>query len=118
MKFIVISCALLQISFICGKSLHKIIDVSDNEIDDYEEQLKLGNIEEFMFSGPNTETGRLVSEWTEDADVNPEELGEYAEGDILFPSGWGKNGMKAESFRWPGAVVPFEIKGGFCKFYS
>lgn len=45
---------------------------------------------------------------------NPEENGPYLEGDLLHPS-MTRNGMKAEAYRWTGGIVPFEIRGGFCK---
>lgn len=61
---------------------------------------------------PSLETGRLVSEWNADWNVNPEELGEYLEGDILF-SGRTKNGLVALSARWKDAVVPYVIKGPY-----
>jgi len=42
-------------------------------------------------------------------DVNPEELGEYAEGDILFPPSIGRNALAAVSARWPNGIIPFVI---------
>ncbi|XP_035719568.1 zinc metalloproteinase nas-13-like isoform X3 [Vespa mandarinia] len=47
--------------------------------------------------------------------VNPEELGNYAEGDILFPLGMGRNGLKAENARWPNGIIPYMISPYFGK---
>ncbi|KAL6428195.1 hypothetical protein ACFW04_008498 [Cataglyphis niger] len=46
-------------------------------------------------------------------DVNPEELGEYVEGDILFPPITGRNGLTAVSARWPNGIIPFVISPYF-----
>lgn len=57
------------------------------------------------------ETGR---EWTPESLVNPEELGEYFEGDIELPlPPLDKNGLLDEKYRWPGGVVPFEFDSDF-----
>jgi Astacin (Peptidase family M12A) len=49
--------------------------------------------------------------------INPEELGSYAKGDILIPreppAEGGRNALVAEETRWPWAVVPFYINGTF-----
>lgn len=57
-------------------------------------------------------TGESVSKWTPDSAVHPEELGEYAEGDILHPEPdgrQGRNGLRAKSSRWPNKTIPYEI---------
>ncbi|KAF2882790.1 hypothetical protein ILUMI_23302 [Ignelater luminosus] len=64
-----------------------------------------------VFGKPNEESGNRVKQWNESSEVNPEELGTYAEGDILFPESLSRNGMIAETMRWPSGVVPFEITG-------
>ncbi|XP_018571917.1 zinc metalloproteinase nas-1 [Anoplophora glabripennis] len=63
-----------------------------------------------VFLKPDPETGKKLETWNVTSQENPEELGEYAEGDIVFPKK-SKNGMVATSFRWPGGVVPYEIGG-------
>lgn len=44
---------------------------------------------------------------------NPEERGPYPEGDLLIPIS--KNGIKAETYRWNNARIPYEIQSGFSK---
>lgn len=66
---------------------------------------------------PDMKTGELLKNWQpDDNGENPEELGSYPEGDILFPmnsSTNSRNGMVSQSFRWPNAVIPYEIVGSF-----
>lgn len=59
----------------------------------------------------------VVENWDENSIENPEELGEYIEGDMLFPNDIARNGLKAEWTRWPNAEIPFEIKGIFSKIF-
>ncbi|XP_034236279.1 zinc metalloproteinase nas-4-like isoform X1 [Thrips palmi] len=72
-----------------------------------------------IYGEPSERTGELVKSFKPESGMNPEELGEYTQGDILFTNkgaanaGLGRNGLKAPSARWPGAVVPFEISYGF-----
>lgn len=61
-----------------------------------------------IYGKPSENTGKNVEEWTEEMEVNPEELGEYLEGDILLPSD-GKNGLLGETSKWKDGVVPYEI---------
>ncbi|XP_051160828.1 zinc metalloproteinase nas-13-like isoform X2 [Leptopilina boulardi] len=75
----------------------------------------LTQLGEKLFSEPNAESGSRVAEWNVGMNVNPEELGEYVEGDILFPSAMGRNGLKATSARWPNGVVPYMISPYFNK---
>lgn len=68
------------------------------------------------FGQPDMKTGDLVKSWQPTDESNPEELGSYLEGDILFPmnhSTNSRNGMVAQSYRWTNAVIPFEIVGSF-----
>lgn len=69
------------------------------------------------FGQPDMQTGELLKNWQPtDNGSNPEELGSYMEGDILFPmnhSTNSRNGMVAQSYRWPNAVIPYEIVGSF-----
>ncbi|XP_037032580.1 zinc metalloproteinase nas-4-like isoform X2 [Bradysia coprophila] len=72
-----------------------------------------------MFGVPSREVGVEVANWNPDQNRgNPEELGTYLEGDILFPSPKSRNGLIDETTRWPNATVPFEIVGDFGKFLN
>lgn len=87
-------------------------DNNDLETDD--DAIDLSHLGTKIYGIPNNETGNAVAEYNpETDDVNPEELGNYLEGDMLMPNGLGRNGLSAYSSRWPGGIVPFEIKGYF-----
>lgn len=91
-------------------------DIDDNSIESNEDDLAidLSNFGSKIFGTPDNETGKAVAEYDpNESDVNPEELGNYLEGDMLVPSGMGRSGLVAYTSRWPGAVVPFEIRGNF-----
>ncbi|XP_015513398.1 zinc metalloproteinase nas-13 [Neodiprion pinetum] len=89
-------------------------DIFDNAVDSPNGPMGyMRNFEEVLHALPNNDTGRKVAEWHEQMEINPEELGEYAEGDILFPEGMGRNGLKSETMRWPGGVVPYMISPYF-----
>lgn len=60
-------------------------------------------------------TGEAVASWSESSLVNPEELGEYFEGDILMPPVILRNGLINLSSRWTDAIVPYDFEGSFCK---
>lgn len=63
--------------------------------------------------------GEAVSNWDPNSELNPEELGEYAQGDILFPSNssdTARNGLRAASAHWPKAVVPYEVNPYFSEY--
>lgn len=67
-----------------------------------------------IFGEPDNSTGELLAKFNPETDAgNPEELGSYLEGDILMPLGQARNGLSATSARWPGGVVPYEIRGSF-----
>lgn len=71
---------------------------------------------ELKFGQPDAGTGDLVRNWQPTDETNPEELGSYMEGDILFPmnqSTNSRNGLVGQSYRWPNAVIPYEITGSF-----
>lgn len=89
-------------------------DVFDNSVDSPDGLIAhLRNFGSSLYGLPSNETGLRVAQWREDMDVNPEELGEYAEGDILFPPNNGRNGLAAVSARWPNGVIPFVISPYF-----
>ncbi|CAH2051774.1 unnamed protein product, partial [Iphiclides podalirius] len=65
------------------------------------------------YVSPNNSSGNALSEWSESSLVNPEELGNYGQGDILMPHYLTRNGMKEQSSRWPNGIIPYSIEGGF-----
>lgn len=89
-------------------------DVYDNGLDG-----SIGNLAYMksnqIFGNPSNETGARVAEWNPLSSVNPEELGEYAEGDILFPSNFGRNGLKNGIARWPEGIIPYMMSPYFSK---
>lgn len=87
---------------------------TNNRIDGDDDTIDLAHLGPKIFGEPNVETGLLVAQYNPNVDnVNPEELGNYAEGDMLMPHGLGRNGLLAQSSRWAGGIVPFEIRGNF-----
>lgn len=95
-------------------------DIFDNGVDDPNGVIShLRSSGGNLYGEPSSQTGHKVSQWHEGMDVNPEELGEYAEGDILFPGDPGhpmaRNGLKDSSTRWPGGVIPYVISPAFGK---
>ncbi|XP_068155102.1 zinc metalloproteinase nas-4 [Drosophila tropicalis] len=88
-----------------------------------DEWIDLSHLGEAVFGAPDTEkTGLLVDAHDDKSEQNPEELGTYLEGDILIPLSYrlarsegSRNGILAQSSRWPGAIVPYEIVGPFTK---
>ncbi|XP_021924921.1 zinc metalloproteinase nas-13-like isoform X2 [Zootermopsis nevadensis] len=57
------------------------------------------------------DTGERVAAWKMDSEVNPEEMGLYLEGDIMTPKS--RNGLTAQTARWPGGIVPYEMGSFF-----
>lgn len=70
----------------------------------------LGNI---IYGLPTENSGARVAKWNKNLGVNPEELGDYAEGDILFSTPTTKSALAPEYYRWPGGIVPYVITGYF-----
>ncbi|KAH8278668.1 hypothetical protein KR018_006683 [Drosophila ironensis] len=111
-KLLLLSLAFLGISLGNGMPLEDM---------DSQEMIDLTDVSDNIFGNPDTETtGALVEAHNEESPQNPEELGTYYEGDILIPlsyrsarSNGTRNGILALSSRWPGGVVPYEIKGPF-----
>ena len=94
-------------------------DILDNAVDSPDGLLShLSHLERQLYAEPSNKTGLKVSQWHEGMGVNPEELGEYVEGDILFPSAMARNGLKASSARWPDGVIPYMISPFFSKKFS
>lgn len=80
-------------------------------------RINLSSLGENVVGRPSLKSGVAVSKWDPKDTTNPEELGEYTEGDILFIAGADmlRNGLAASSTRWPGGVIPFRIDGDFGK---
>ncbi|KAF2883724.1 hypothetical protein ILUMI_22452 [Ignelater luminosus] len=86
----------------------------ENNTEDYDRGgADLSYLGRSVFGEPNEESGNRVEQWNKSSKVNPEELGTYAEGDILFPNDVRRSGVISETKRWPGGVVPFEINGTY-----
>lgn len=67
-----------------------------------------------LFGVPDKNVGLEVENWKDnELNGNPEEMGSYFEGDILFPKGQSRNGLIAESSHWTDGIIPFEIYGDF-----
>lgn len=92
----------------------------DNFLDeDDAELIDLSHFGSSIFREPSNQTGLLVASYDPNKnDLNPEEMGEYLEGDILIPPSFARNGLVAVSSHWPGAMVPFEIRGYFGKSFT
>ncbi|KAL1130831.1 hypothetical protein AAG570_012072 [Ranatra chinensis] len=74
------------------------------------------NFGEQLFIQPKSSTGDAVAKWGTSNGGNPEELGEYAEGDILFPPSLkplAKNGVTTLASRWKSGKVPYILNGSF-----
>ncbi|XP_014246116.1 zinc metalloproteinase nas-8-like [Cimex lectularius] len=68
-----------------------------------------------LYQAPKFSTGDRVANWRESDGVNPEEMGEYPEGDILFPlrDSAARNGITTLSSRWKRGKIPYVISGSF-----
>lgn len=87
---------------------------SGNALDDEEELIDLSHLGSSAYGEPDNKTGEIVAAYNPNqSNLNPEELGNYLEGDILMQKGMGRNGLTASSAKWPGGVVPYEIRGSF-----
>lgn len=72
---------------------------------------------ELALKVPDQETGVKVAQWTKESKVNPEELGNYLEGDIMVSASTILNGAKNKALRWPNGVIPYVIQGNFSKYH-
>lgn len=91
-------------------------DESNNEIDDDDDLIDLSQLDGRAFGDPDEEVGKLLKEaHNETADLNPEELGSYFEGDILMPKISGRSALSDTSKRWPRGEVPYTFSGHFRK---
>lgn len=100
--------------FLCA-SAAVIKNHDDNELED--DTIDLSALGPMIYGRPSEDTGRQLERWYErNGPGNAEEQGSYFEGDILFPSGMLRNGLMAQSKRWPDGVVPVEIENTFSEY--
>lgn len=94
--------------------------IEDNFLNEEDvEMIDLSHFGSSIFREPNNQTGLLLASYDPNTDGrNPEEIGDYLEGDILIPPSQARNGLIAMASHWPGAIVPFEIRGYFGKLFS
>lgn len=64
----------------------------------------------------NEKTGVSIAQWTENSNMNPEELGSYLEGDIMITKSTERNGLANQDARWPGGIIPITVTGNFSKY--
>ncbi|KAB0794743.1 hypothetical protein PPYR_11582 [Photinus pyralis] len=84
---------------------------------DYEEGgINFAYLGRRIFGKPNEESGRNVAAWTPGYRENPEFLGTYAEGDILFGPQRLRSAVKSESRRWVHGIVPYVFSSKFWFF--
>lgn len=109
--FIVVACLVAFISAAPFPS------VEDNSLDgDDIPTIDLSQYGSSIYGVPSNRTGELVASYDpHTSEMNPEEMGEYLEGDMLIRPDFGRNGLIASSSHWPNGVVPFEISGYFGK---
>ncbi|XP_011057337.1 PREDICTED: high choriolytic enzyme 1-like [Acromyrmex echinatior] len=64
---------------------------------------------------PNYETGLRTAQWCEKMNVNPDELGDYFEGDIMIASDIKRNVLSddADWHWWSDGVIPIVVDGDF-----
>ncbi len=92
------------------------IGKSITQVDDSIDLSQYGNR---LFGEPSKDVGLKVANWKGAPNSgNPEELGSYLEGDILFPGAKARNGLIAETTHWPNAQIPFEIVGEFGRIHK
>lgn len=84
---------------------------------DENELIDLSTLSSSAFVEPDAKIGEILRNWKSgENQSNPEEIGSYFEGDILIPKSQStnsRNGMVAQAYRWPNAVIPYEITGSF-----
>lgn len=71
-----------------------------------------------IYNEPSKVAGKMLTKWSEaKGKGNPEEQGNYFEGDIMIP-GEARNGVILAAQKWKDGLVPYVIKGSFSKFTS
>ncbi|XP_071055288.1 hatching enzyme 1.2-like [Onthophagus taurus] len=69
--------------------------------------------EEEFESEPNLRSGSVINSWNDSWEVNPDELGNYFQGDIITTTTNLRSITRNESLRWPYGIVPFVIAGPY-----
>lgn len=104
----------ISLALLAFLTLSKAFPFSDNVLDDDEESIDLSHLGPGLYGEPDSQSGANVAAYNpQETGSNPEELGNYLEGDMLMTKGLGRNGLTASSAKWPGGVVPYEIRGSF-----
>ncbi|XP_045539227.1 hatching enzyme 1.2 [Papilio machaon] len=88
-------------------------DLDHNSIDGDGEDIDLSSLGPDAYGTPNNDSGDSLSTWSESSLMNPEEMGNYGQGDILMPPHHARNGMKDKTSRWPNGIIPYSIDGLF-----
>ncbi|CAH0595484.1 unnamed protein product [Chrysodeixis includens] len=86
-------------------------DYEDNSIGS--DSIDVSSLGPEAYGLPNSESGDAVANWSESSLMNPEEVGGYAEGDILMPPAQTRNGVREQTLRWPNGHIPYVIEGYF-----
>lgn len=82
-----------------------------------DEEIDLSHMGEKIFGEPDEKSGDALRFLTpENITGNPEEMGNYAEGDILFVKSDLRNGVRSPSKRWPNGRVPYKLAGAFSEW--
>lgn len=112
-------CLILAIAAVASAIPYPSIQDNFVSRDDNVDMIDLSHYGSSIFREPNNQTGLLLSSYDPNTDTrNPEEIGEYLEGDILIPPSQARNGLIAMTSHWPGAIVPFEIRGYFGMYFQ
>jgi hypothetical protein len=64
---------------------------------------------------PDKNSGKALTEWMKLKVGNPEEQGNYFEGDIILNLDK-RNGITLPTLRWEKGIIPYKIGAGFCEF--
>lgn len=109
---------IISLTILACLAFSKAYPFADNNLDDDEESIDLSHLGSELYGEPDSQTGEIVAAYNpQESNSNPEELGNYLEGDMLMPKGFARNGLTATSAKWPGGVVPYEIRGNFGKLF-
>lgn len=83
----------------------------------YTTEVILKTIPERMIGYPDPENRRILEQWNFSTRANPDSMGTYYGGDILFiqkPNS-SRSFIPGWTTTWPDRIVPYEIEGGFTR---
>lgn len=108
----------MQCVFLLGALIFRVIFSEPIDNNDNIGSIDLTQHGDKIYGSPDYRSGENLNEWERTRSGNPEEMGTYLEGDILFPTNQsaksnGRNGIVNQSYRWSNGVIPFEIAGTF-----